>query len=113
MYAGRNEFYRWGHKMISELKYCLKPNEQGFYSIETQNGKYWELGTSQGKYGEYIKIGDTFFSVNKLGYAWAKVGTEKGEKFVYYIKKFINNCLIQHYGEEDAVNCDDYYKDID
>lgn len=52
-------------------------------------GKYWTLGTSDGKYGEFIKWHDVFFSVNKGGFAYAKAGTEKGDKFIEMVNDMI------------------------
>ena len=88
--AGTNEIYRYGHKAVEKVQKCLEPNEKGFYSIPVDGGKYWTLGTSEGKFGEFIKSGDTFFSVNKAGYAWAKVGTDKGNAFVEMLNNMIS-----------------------
>jgi hypothetical protein len=87
--AGTNEFYRWGRKAIEKARAFMTPNENGYYSIPTDGGKYWTFGTSEGKYGEFIKWKDTFFSVNKGGFAYAKAGTEKGDKFVEMIQALI------------------------
>lgn len=87
--AGTNEIYRYGHKAVEKVSACLTPNENGFYSIEVDGGKYWTIGTSEGKYGEFAKIGEMFFSVNKGGYMWAKIGTEKGDAFVKALKGMI------------------------
>ncbi len=87
--AGTNEFYRYGKKAIELVSLALTPNDNGYYSIAADGGKYWTFGTSTGKYGEYAKIGDTFFSINKGGYLYAKAGTEKGEAFVAGIKALI------------------------
>ena len=89
IYAGTTEIYRFGHKAVEKAEKSLDPNEKGFYSIPVDGGKYWTIGTSEGKYGEYAKVGDTFFSVNKAGYMWAKAGTEKGEAFVKAVKAMI------------------------
>ena len=62
----------------------------GFHSIPADGGRYWTFGTSEGKFGEFAKIGETFFSVNSVGNLWAKAGTEKGEKFVAGIKLMIS-----------------------
>lgn len=88
--AGTNEIYRWGHKAVERVEACLTPNQNGYYSIETDAGKYWTIGTSEGKYGEFAKIGNTIFSVNRGGYAYAKAGTEKGNAFVAAIKEMIS-----------------------
>lgn len=80
--AGTNEFYRWGKKAQEKVRACLTPNENGYYSIPADGGKYWTIGTSEGKFGEFAKFNDTFLSVNKGGYVYAKEGTEKAEAFV-------------------------------
>lgn len=87
--AGTNEFYRYGKKAVERVSQALTPNDNGYYSIAADGGKYWTFGTSDGKYGEFAKIGDTIFSVNKGGYLYAKAGTEKGDAFVAGIKTFI------------------------
>lgn len=87
--AGTNEFYRYGKKAIEKISKALEPNENGYYSIPADGGKYWTFGTSDGKYGEYAKYSDTFFSVNRGGYVYAKAGTDKAEKFVEMIKNLI------------------------
>lgn len=87
--AGNNEFYRYGKKAQDYVAASLEANESGYYSIATDGGKYWTIGTSEGRYGEFCKIGETIFSVNRGGYAYAKAGTEKGEAFV----KAINGLL--------------------
>lgn len=76
--AGSNEIYRYGRKAIEKVEAC-KAEHNGYVSIPVDGGKYWTIGTSDGKYGEYCKFGDTFFSVNNGGYAYAKVGTEKAD----------------------------------
>lgn len=86
--AGENEFYRFGKKAQEKVTaYLVAKN--GFYSFPVDGGNYWTLGTSTGKFGEFVKYGDTFFSVNNCGMAYAKEGTEKGEKFVAMINKMI------------------------
>lgn len=87
--AGTNEFYRYGKKAQAYVEAALTPNENGYYSIASDGGKYWTFGTSEGKYGEFAKIGETFFSVNRGGYLYAKEGTEKGEAFVEAMKNFL------------------------
>lgn len=100
--AGTNEFYKYGKKAQSYIEAALEANENGYYSIATDGGKYWTLGTSEGKYGEFCKIGETIFSVNRGGYAYAKAGTEKGEAFI----KAINGLLkqMQETNEERIAN---------
>lgn len=87
--AGENEIYKYGHKAVEMVKACLEPNEKGYYSIAANGGKYWTIGTNEGKYGEFARFGETIFSVNKGGFVWAKAGTEKGEKFVEFLKAMI------------------------
>lgn len=87
--AGTTEIYRYGKRAVAKAQVALEPNESGYYSIPTDGGKYWTIGTSDGKYGEYAKIGDTFFSVNKGGYMYAKAGTEKGEAFVEAVNAMV------------------------
>lgn len=87
--AGTNEIYRYGHKAREKAAACLEPNEAGFYSIPTDAGAWWTLGTSEGRYGEFMRYEDTFFSVNSRGNAWAKVGTPKAEAFVDMINDMI------------------------
>lgn len=89
--AGTNEFYRYGHKAVEKLSEFLKANESGYISIPADGGKYWTFGTSDGKFGEFAKIGDTCFSVNKGGYLYAKAGTDKGDKLIEGIKALIES----------------------
>lgn len=91
--AGENEFYRWGKKAIEKIERHLIPNENGFYSIPADGGKYWTLGTSQGKYGEFAKYKETFFSVNAGGNVWAKAGTDKANAFVDMLNDLINKMI--------------------
>lgn len=88
--AGTNEIHRYGHKAQEKLVAYLEPNEKGFYSIPADGGKYWTIGTSEGKYGEFAKFHDTFLSVNSMGRVWAKVGTPKADAFVAMINNMIN-----------------------
>lgn len=88
--AGENEIYRWGKKAREKLTAHLQPNEEGFYTIMTDGGKYWTIGTSKGKYGEFAKFGDMIFSVNSVGNMWAKAGTEKGGNFVRAITAMLD-----------------------
>ena len=75
--AGMLEIYRWGRKCEERLLSCKVPNKNGYLSIPTDAGPYWTIGTSTGKYGEFARIDDMYFSVNSRGYIYAKVGTEK------------------------------------
>lgn len=87
--AGENEIHRYGKKAQERVKAFLEPNEKGFYSIPVDGGKYYTIGTSNGKFGEFCKINGTCFSVNGGGFAWAKVGSEKAEKFVEAINAMV------------------------
>lgn len=87
--AGENEIYRYGKKAVALVESCLEPNDKGFYSIPVDADKYWTIGTSNGKFGEFAKIGCTCFSVNKAGFMWAKAGTEKAEAFVNVLHNMI------------------------
>lgn len=87
--AGQNEIYRYGHRAVEKVSEFLEPNKNGYYTFPTHGGRYWTMGTSEGKYGEFMKFGDTIFSVNKGGYAYAKAGTDKGEKFVNFLNAII------------------------
>ena len=94
--AGTNEFYRWGHKAIDMVKAGLVPNEKGYCSIVADGDKYWTFGTSTGKYGEYAKYNDTFFSVNRGGYIWVKVDSDKYEKYVEMLNNMIEAMKARH-----------------
>lgn len=96
--AGQNEFYRWGHKAIDKIKSFMEPNAAGFYSMPTDGGKYYTIGTSFGKYGEYAKFGDTFLSVNTAGRVWAKVGTPKADAFLAMCNRLIDN-MVEKFNE--------------
>lgn len=91
--AGTNEFYRYGKKAQARVAAALEANENGYFSIATDGGNYWTIGTSAGKFGEFANIDGTCFSVNKGGFAYAKAGTEKGEKFVKAITNFLNQMI--------------------
>ena len=87
--AGENEFYRYGRKAQEKLAAWANPNEKGFVNVPADGGKYWTIGTSKGKFGEFAKIGETIFSVNTAGYVWAKAGTEKGDALIRAINEFV------------------------
>ena len=91
--AGQNEFYRYGKKAQAYVKASMQPNEKGFYSIAADGGKYWTIGTSEGKYGEFAKFKDTFFSVNSAGYVLAKAGTEKAVKFIEMLERMLADMI--------------------
>lgn len=91
--AGTNEIHRYGKKAQGMVKEYLTPNEKGFYSIPADGGKYWTIGTSEGKFGEFAKFKDTFLSVNTAGCVWAKEGTPKAEAFVEMINTMLNSMI--------------------
>lgn len=103
--AGENAFHRWGKKAQERVKNRMKPNKNGYYGIEVDGEKYWTIGTSKGKYGEFAKIGDTIFSVNSAGIMWAKEGTEKGERFVKALEGMLKS--MQDKKEEQYMDEDD------
>ena len=88
--AGEIEINRYGHEAVEKIENAMQPNDKGFYSIATDGGKYWTIGTSKGKYGEFAKFGDDFLSVNAYGYMWAKVGTAKEVAFLNAMKFIID-----------------------
>lgn len=88
-YAGTNEVHRYGSKAREKAARALIANENGYLSIPTDGGKYWTIGTSNGKYGEFANMCGTIFSVNRGGFAYAKAGTEKGEKFIEAVNNLI------------------------
>ena len=88
--AGQNEIYRYGRKARAKVEQYLEANEKGYYSFPVDGGRYYTIGTSEGKYGEYAKVNDTFFSVNKGGYMYAKADSDKGAKFVEALKDMID-----------------------
>ena len=75
---------------MERIERAMTPIANGYLSIAADGGDYWTFGTSDGKYGEYAKFGDTFFSVNKAGLIWAKAGSEKGDKFIEAMKALLN-----------------------
>lgn len=87
--AGTNEFYKYGKKAQEKVAKFLEPNENGFYSMPADGGKYYAIGTSTGKYGEFAKFGNVFLSVNASGNVWAKVGTEKADAFVAMVNRLL------------------------
>lgn len=91
--AGENEFYRWGSKAQERVKSYLIPNEKGFYSIPADGGKYWTIGTSTGKFGEFAKFNDVYLPVNRAGFVWAKVGTEKEKTFLAMVNRLLMDMI--------------------
>ena len=103
--AGTNEFYRWGEKAMHKIEGALKPSADGFLSIQCDGGDYWTIGTSDGKFGPYAKFNDTFFSVNRGGFAWVKVGSAKEEAFKAMILRLLSDMRRKHL-EENVDACD-------
>lgn len=97
--AGENEFYRWGKK-AQELVKSFLIERNGYLSMPADGGKYYTIGTSKGKYGEFAKIGDEFLSVNSAGYVWAKVGTPKEETFRKLVNTLLQNMI--EYGRRNS-----------
>lgn len=89
--AGENEIYRYGKNAREKVEKALMPNEKGFFSIPADGGKYWTIGTSEGKYGEFAKFNGIFLSVNSAGNVWAKVGTDKAEAFIEMINQMLKD----------------------
>lgn len=86
--AGTIEVSKYGKKARAFVEDHMKANDKGFYSIPVEN-KYVTIGTSEGMYGEYAKFEDTFFSVNRGGYAWAKAGSNKEEAFLKMLESIL------------------------
>lgn len=105
--AGENEIYRWGRKAQYLVSYSLKPNERGFYSIECDGGKYWTIGTSMGKYGEFAKYKDTYFKVTKCSPYKDKIYIHESSKKLPVFLEMINEMLsdmqqrFKQYSEEE------------
>ena len=59
----------------------MGPTKSGYYGIPADGGKYWKFGVSAGKYGNYVRIGNQIFPVNKAGYIWVRQGGEKEAAF--------------------------------
>ena len=100
LYAGHNEFYRWGGKAQSKIEAGRKVNSNGYYSIPVYGGKYYQIGTSEGKYGEYAKMGNTFFSVNSRGYRWCKKGSPKESAYLQGLRALLGQ-MNHERGEDD------------
>ena len=107
--AGDNEIHRYGHKAQEKVAQYLEPNDKGFYSIPADGGKYWTIGTSKGKFGEFAKFGETFLSVNSAGRVWAKVGTPKAEAFIAMVNRMIEK--MKETNEERIAHLDSLWED--
>lgn len=91
--AGTNEFYRYGRKAQERLAASLNPNKDGWYSIECDAGAYWTIGTSEGKFGEYAKYKNTFFSVKDCGIRGRRIYVHQdSSKFPIFLE-MINGLL--------------------
>lgn len=88
--AGTNEIYRWGKKAQERAAASLTPDEKGFYSIECDGGKYWTIGTSEGKFGEYAKFNDTFFSVKDCGIYNSRIYVHKDSPKLAMFLEMVN-----------------------
>lgn len=106
-YAGTNEIHRYGNKAVEKASIALTANDKGYYSIPADGGKYWTIGTSEGKFGEFAKINGICFSVNKGGFLYAKAGTEKGEAFVKMVESMISKMNEMNQERIDALMGDD------
>lgn len=90
MAAGDNEFYRYGKKAAELLK-IHKKIKKGYYSLPVDGGSNYALGTSIGKYGEYMIFHGNVFPVNKAGYAYVKAGSKKEGAFLAMIDTMISD----------------------
>lgn len=88
--AGENEIYRWGTKAQYLVANSLKPNERGFYSLKCDGGKYWTIGTSSGKYGEFAKYKSTYFKVSS-GYIYIHESNQKLSAFLEMINEMLSD----------------------
>ena len=106
IYAGENEFYRYGRKARERMESYLTPNKNGFYSMPADGGKYYTIGTNKGRYGEFALFDGVRLPVNSYGFVWAKVGTEKAETFIKLVKGLIEAMMRRD--EERAIVGDRY-----
>ena len=97
---------RWPVKARAKVEAC-KIAHNGFFSILADGDRYWTIGTSNGKYGEFAKYDDTFFSVNSYGFAYAKEGTEKGVKFLEMLDSMIEKMNELAAAQSAAAACDE------
>ena len=79
--AGQNELLRYGSTAQELVRKHMEPTKSGYYGIPADGGKYWKFGVSAGKYGNYVRIGNQIFPVNKAGYIWVRQGGEKEAAF--------------------------------
>ncbi len=102
MEAGDNAFYCGEEKVVKYLERHLTERD-GYISVPVDGAYGYAIGSSEGKYGEYARIGGTCFSVNKGGYVFAKAGTEKGDKLVAALKGLIAAMRRQNGEDVEAV----------
>lgn len=88
--AGENYYYKWGREAREYLEARKTPNEAGYLSMPIET-KFYCIGTSEGKFGEFCKSNSgVIFSVNKGGFAYAKADGAKAEAFIAFIDEFLN-----------------------
>lgn len=83
--AGENYFGRYGHEAQERLERHLTADSRGWYCLPCDAGKWWTIGTSTGKYGEFARYRDTYFSV-KDGCIFVKQGSSKEAKYLEFVK---------------------------
>ena len=79
--AGENELRRCDTEAQQRVQFCMEPNENGYFQIPADGGKFWQFGISHGKYGPYVKVGNHIFPVNTAGYIWVRQGGSKEGDF--------------------------------
>ncbi|MCD8371815.1 MAG: hypothetical protein LUD27_00745 [Clostridia bacterium] len=94
VFAGTNEFYCYGKNARERIARYLTPDEDGYYRMPVDGGKYYSVGTSTGMYGEYAKWNGTCFSVNSDGILYVKAETEKAKIFTLMLRHYINEMEI-------------------
>lgn len=88
--AGENYYYKWGREAREFLEAHKTSNANGFLSLPIET-KYYTIGTSEGKFGEFCKSNaGVIFSVNKAGFAYAKADGAKAEAFIAFINEFLD-----------------------
>ena len=71
-------------------KYYNNELQNDTTSFSTRSGRNARLYREvYGKYGEFAKFSTSFLSVNRAGFVWAKVGTEKEKIFIEMINQMI------------------------
>lgn len=97
--AHKAQFTKYGYNAQMALEKALQPNKNGYYSIELSN-KYWDFSSMarSGRYGLYVKLDDTFLSVNSRGCIYAKAGSKKEDAFLAMVTKLLQE--MKEYGKE-------------